>query len=92
MINGDLTKSEYKSLKVKYTNDAELLSEANAKLQNEIEDVLHNRPERVKLMQSLNDFENIEVLDRRTSICFIHSIHIHGKDEIKITYNHQIVD
>lgn len=91
MVNGDLTKSEYKSLKSIYSNDAKLLSEANMKLQREIEDILHCRHENTELMQRLKDFENIEILNRRTVMCFIHSIHIHDKYNIEISYNHQSV-
>lgn len=89
MINGDLNKSEYKSLKVKYTNDAELLSRANEKLQREIEDSLHCRHERMELMNCLENIEKNEVLDRRTVMCFVCSIHIRGKHEIEIYYNHR---
>jgi len=88
MINGDLTKNEYKSLKAIYSKDSALISEANVKLQKEIEDTACNRHEQMNLIQSLNEFESVEVLDRKTVICFIRCIYIRGKHEIEIAYNH----
>jgi DNA invertase Pin-like site-specific DNA recombinase len=89
MINGDLTKDEYKALKAKYIEDAEVLAEANVKLQNEIEDILSCRHERMEWIRRFKEFESIEVIDRKAVICLIHSIHIHGRTDIEITFDHQ---
>ena len=89
MVNEVLSKEEYKALKAKYTEDAELLTAANVKLQQEIEDILSCSNERMAWIEHFKRFENIETIDRKTVICLIHSIHVHSKSEIEITYDHQ---
>jgi len=88
MINGDLSKEEYKSLKAKYTEDADILTAANVKLRAEIEDTLSLKHERMAWMEHFRAFENIETIDRRAAICLIHSIHVHSKTELDITFNY----
>jgi hypothetical protein len=88
MINGDLSKEEYKSLKAKYTEDAEVLTQANVKLRAEIDDTLSLKHERMAWMEHFKTFENIQTIDRRVVICLIHSIHIHSKTELNITFNY----
>ena len=89
MINGDLSKEEHKALKSKYTEDADVLTQANAKLRVEIEDTLSLKHERMAWMEHFKAFENIEVIDRRAVICLIHSIHVHSKTELDITFNYK---
>ena len=89
MINGDLSKEEHKALKSKYTEDADVLTGANAKLRVEIEDTLSLKHERMAWMEHFKAFENIEVIDRRAVICLIHSIHVHSKTELDITFNYK---
>jgi len=89
MINGDLSKEEHKALKAKYTEDAKLLTQANVKLRAEIEDTLSLKHERMAWMEHFKAFENIEVIDRRAVICLIHSIHVHSKTELDITFNYK---
>ena len=90
MINGNLSKDEYKSLKGKYTEDADALTIANTRLRSEVEAVLSCRNERLAWMEHFKKFENLNAIDRRTVVHLIQSIHIHGKTEIEITFNYQL--
>ena len=90
MINGNLSKDEQKSLKAKYANDTVLLTDANARLQTEIEAVLSCNHERMAWTEHFTKFETIEAIDRRMVIHLIHSIIILGKKELEITFNYQI--
>lgn len=88
MLGGDLSKEEYKSLKAKYTEDADVLTAANVKLRAEIEDTLSLKHERMAWMEHFKAFENIQTIDRRAAVCLIHSIHVHSKTELDITFNY----
>jgi hypothetical protein len=89
MINGDLSKEEYKSLKAKYADDADILTQANINLRAEIEDTLSLKHERMAWMEHFKSFENIQTIDRRAIICLIHSIHVHSKTELDFTFNYK---
>ena len=89
-INGNLSKTEYKTLKDRYTADSEVLSKANEKLKKEVEDVLSCSHERLKWTRVFKEFENLDTLDRKTVIHLLHSIRIMGKTDIEIAFNYQI--
>ncbi|MCL1842804.1 MAG: recombinase family protein [Defluviitaleaceae bacterium] len=89
MISGDLNKDEYKSLKAKYTDDANVLAQANAKLRAELEDTLSLKHERMAWLEQFKAFEDIQTLDRRAVICLIHSIYVHSKTDLEITFNYK---
>jgi DNA invertase Pin-like site-specific DNA recombinase len=86
MMSGDLSKESYRSLKAKYTEDADILSAANERLQQEIDDALSCKHERMMWIESFREFAGLEVLDRRTVVHFIQSIRILGKTEIEIDF------
>jgi len=90
MINGNLNKDEYNSLKGKYAKDADILIAANEKLQNEVENALSYKHERLAWMEHFKKFENLDVLDRRTVIHLIQSICIVSKTELEICFNYQL--
>ncbi|MCL2853593.1 MAG: recombinase family protein [Defluviitaleaceae bacterium] len=90
MMNGNLSKDEYKSLKGAYSADSDTLAIANAKLRNEIESVLSCRHERMAWTGHFTKFENLDSIDRRTVIQLIHSIRVLGKSEIEISFNYQL--
>jgi DNA invertase Pin-like site-specific DNA recombinase len=89
MINGTLSRQEYKSLKDKYSEDAAALVSANARLHTEIEAVLSCRHERMAWTEHFKKFENLDSIDRKTVIHLIQSIRVLGKKEIEITFNYQ---
>jgi hypothetical protein len=66
-----------------------VLTNANARLRTEIEDTLSLKNERMAWMEHFKAFENIEAIDRRAVICLIHSIHVHSKTELDITFNYK---
>ena len=88
-MNGNLSKDEHKSLKAKYADDTALLTNANSRLQTEIEAVLSCNHERMAWTEHFTKFENIEEIDRRMVIHLIHSIVVLGKRELEITFNYQ---
>ena len=90
MINGNLNKDEYKSLKGKYAEDADALTAANTRLETEVEAVLSCKHERMAWMEHFKKFENLDAIDRRTVIHLIQSIRVLGKTEIEICFNYQL--
>jgi len=90
MMNGNLSKNEYKSLKDKYSFDADNLTSANERLHIEVEAVLSCKHERMAWTGHFTKFENIDNLDRRTVIHLIHSIRVISKTEIEINFNYQL--
>jgi hypothetical protein len=89
MISGNLSKDEYKSLKSKYSEDADELAAANERLKQEIDDALSCKNERMAWIEHFKQFENLETLDRKTVATLIRSIKIIGKREIEIAFNYQ---
>jgi DNA invertase Pin-like site-specific DNA recombinase len=89
MISGNLSKDEYKSLKGKYTYDADVLVTANAKLEAEIEAVLACKHDRLMWIEHFKNFDALEVIDRKTVIHLIQSIRVLSKTELEITFNYQ---
>ena len=90
IMNGNLSKSEHKAMKDKYSVDAETLTAANVRLQNEIEAVLSCRHERMAWTEHFTKFENLDVIDRRTVMHLIHSIRVLGRTELEISFNYQL--
>ena len=90
MINGNLTKDEYKALKAKYTAESDTLIAANAGLRCEIESALSCRHERMAWMGHFTRFENLDAIDRKMVMHLIHSIRVLGKSEIEISFNYQL--
>jgi DNA invertase Pin-like site-specific DNA recombinase len=89
MIGGNLSKDEYRSLKAKYADDADLLITANGRLRREIDDALSCKHERMAWIEYFKGFENLETLDRKTVATLIKCIRIVGKKEIEIEFNYQ---
>ena len=90
MMNGNLSKEEYKSLKDGYSLDADNLITANERLQTEIDAVLSCRHERLAWTQHFTKFENLLTIDRKAVIQLIHSIRVLSKTKIEINFNYQL--
>jgi site-specific DNA recombinase len=90
MVSGVLTKDEYKSLKTKYVEDEAHLRDAIAALEEERDNALDGRAERLRWMEHFNKFEGLEELDRRTVVNLIQSIRIISKTELQVTFNYQL--
>jgi hypothetical protein len=89
LINGVLTKEDYKNLKTKYVADETRLREAIEKLQGELAEALSGKGERLRWMEHFRRFEILAELDRRVVANLIHSIRVLGKNELQITFNYQ---
>ena len=89
MMSGIISKDEHKTLKAKYTADAEVLEAANAKLEQEIEDALACKTERLLWLEHFKQFANLDAINRKVVSILIKSIRIISKREIAIDYNYQ---
>ena len=89
MISGILSKEDYKSLKTKYAADEARLLGAISALQEQLEDVLAGKSERLKWTEYFKRFEGLTELDRHTVANLIHSICVVSKTELQITFNYQ---
>ena len=89
MMSGNLSKEEYKSLKGKYNEDADILAAANERLKREIDDALSCKHERLMWMEHFKDFARLSALDRKTAATLIKCIHINGKKKINIEFNYK---
>jgi hypothetical protein len=89
MITAIISKEDYKTLKSKYTADETRLCDAIAALQQETDNVLVGKSERLRWMEHFKRFNGLGEIDRRTVVSLIQSIHIVSKTEIVITFNYQ---
>lgn len=89
MIDGDISKEEMRSYKARYDADADELMCANQKLEQEIEDALACKTERLQWLAHFKQFENLETINRRVVSTLIKSIRVVGKRELVISYNYQ---
>ena len=89
MFVGIITKDEHKSLKLKYTADADALETANAKLEQEIEDALACKTERLVWLEHFKQFSEVDTINRKVVSILKKCIRVLGKREIAIDYNYQ---
>lgn len=86
MMGGNLSKEEYRSLKTKYTEDADILVAANARLRQEIDDALSCKHERMGWMEHFREFADLDAIDRKAVVHFINSIRVLDKTDIEIDF------
>jgi hypothetical protein len=89
MINGIISKDDYRTLKAGYSEDADVLGAANERLRAEIDDALSCRHERMAWARHFSEFANIDSIDRRTVLHLVNAIHVLGKNKIRIDFNYQ---
>jgi DNA invertase Pin-like site-specific DNA recombinase len=89
MINGLLSKEDYRKLKAKYAADEERLNSALETLRQGLDDVIAGKGERLRWTDNFRRFENLTELDRRTVANLIHSIRVKSKTELHISFNYQ---
>ncbi|MCL2816180.1 MAG: hypothetical protein FWD23_16430 [Oscillospiraceae bacterium] len=89
LIDGIISKDDHKQLKEKYIYEETQLREANSILQEQLEDVLAGKSERLKWAEHFKRFDDMTEIDRRTVVNLIHSIKIKSKTELEITFNYQ---
>jgi DNA invertase Pin-like site-specific DNA recombinase len=89
LMNGLISKDDYKTLKAKYAEDESKLIAALESLRQELDDILAGKGERLRWTENFKRFEKLTELDRRTVVNLIQSIRVLSKTELQITFNYQ---
>ena len=89
MIGGIISKEDYKLFKAKYVADDLRLRSAVETLNQQLEDTLAGKSERLRWTEHFRRFGNLAEIDRRTVVNLIHSIHVVSKSELLITFHYQ---
>jgi DNA invertase Pin-like site-specific DNA recombinase len=89
LINGVISKEDYKAFKAKYAADEERLRGAIDTLKEQLDDVMSGNSERLRWTENFTRFECLTELDRRIVTNLIHSIRIITKTKLEITFNYQ---
>jgi len=84
------TKNEYASFKAQYNTDEARIHDAISLLQQQNEDALTGKCERLRWIEQFKNFESLAELDRRAVVNLIKSIRVVNKKELHITYNYQV--
>lgn len=90
LMNGFLTKEEYRYSKNKYNGDIQRAQEAIERLRQEIDDVSNSAAERQKWVHHFKQFANMTELDRRAVITMIDAIRVTGKEGLDIQFRFQM--
>lgn len=89
-VSGFLDKKEYRDLKNQYTVQIEQRREAIESLRKEMEQANTNTNDRLRWTQHFKEFSTMTTLDRRAVVALIQSIHVEGKNDLKITFRYQL--
>jgi hypothetical protein len=89
LMDGLISKDDFKTLKAKYAEDESKLNTALESLRQELDDVLAGKGERLRWTESFKRFEKLTELDRRIVVNLIQSIRVLSKTELEITFNYQ---
>lgn len=89
-VSGFLDKKEYRDLKNQYTTQIEQRREAIESLRKEMEQANTNTNDRLRWTQHFKEFSTMTTLDRRAVVALIQSIHVEGKNDLKITFRYQL--
>ena len=89
LISGQISKEDYANYKVRYTRQAEEIKKSIRLLKEKLEAVKENRSERNRWIQHFTQFSELETIDRKALIHMVQSIHVLGKQELKITFTHE---
>lgn len=89
LVSGILSQKDFTILKNKYTDDENMLQEANNILSLKLEETLAGSGDRLLWIESFTRFSDLVELDRRTIISLIQSITIISKNKLQITFHYQ---
>jgi len=89
MVNGVISKDDYRTLKAKYLADENRLRGAIEALRQDTENVLAGKAERLRWTEHFKRFDGLAEIDRRAVVSLIQSIRIVSKTELVITFNYQ---
>ena len=90
LINGIITKEEYRYNKDLYTTQIEQAQEAIDILRKDMDSAANNTSDCLRWTQHFKEFAAMTKLDRRAVIALIQSIRIIGKDNVQITFRYQM--
>lgn len=89
LVSGQISKEDYANYKARYTRQAEEIKKSIRLLKEKLEAVKENRSERNRWIQHFTQFSELETIDRKALIHMVQSIHVLGKQELKITFTHE---
>ena len=89
LISGQISKEDYANYKARYTRQTEEIKKSIRLLKEKLEAVKENRSERNRWIQHFTQFSELETIDRKALIHMVQSIHVLGKQELKITFTHE---
>jgi DNA invertase Pin-like site-specific DNA recombinase len=89
LMDGRISKDDYRELKAKYNKEESELLDAIAALREKIEGVLAGSADRLRWMEHFRRFDGLAELDRRIVISLIWNIRISRSGEIAVTFNYQ---
>ena len=85
-----IDKKEFKTLKGQFLADQARLREANVALEDELEEALAGKADRLHWMEQFRQFEGLAELDRRVVVTLLKSIRVIGKTELAITFSYNV--
>ena len=89
LVSGQISKEDYANYKARYTRQTEDIKKSIRLLKEKLEAVKENRSERNRWIQHFTQFSELETIDRKALIHMVQSIHVLGKQELKITFTHE---
>lgn len=89
LVSGQISKEDYANYKARYTRQTEEIKKSIRLLKEKLEAVKENRSERNRWIQHFTQFSELETIDRKALIHMVQSIHVLGKQELKITFTHE---
>lgn len=89
LVEGIITNNEHKSYKKKYDEEIKLLEIALDGLQQELDDVIGNRAERMMWIEHFKRHENLPGINRKAVIQLIRTITVRGKDKLDIQFHYK---
>jgi len=88
MVQGLINKEDFKALKAKYSTDEARLCDAICILQQQHDDIIAGKGDRLRWMEHFKQYEGMTELDRRMVISMIQSIRVINKHDLHITFNY----
>ena len=89
LVSGEISKEDYAGFRARYTRQVEETKRSIRLLKEKLEAVKENRSERNRWIQHFTQFSELETIDRKALIHMVQSIRVLGKNELKITFNHE---
>ena len=90
MTQGLITTKEFKDYKRRYDAEQTRLRDANAALEEELEEALAGRTDHLRWVKQFRQFEGLAELDRRAVISMVQSIRVEGKTALDITFSYHV--